>query len=251
MNSAGYALSCAAAVSIWIALYRLPFNDPGRRRRVALWLADRTGFHPDGAFAVFATALYLGLGIVVLLVMFPFSNLAVGDLLARPDGTTCAALLLAIAGTSSLNILCISMLYRARPRSDVPGEIARIQWISSILTLPRRFRWIIPAAAALVEELVFRGLIFGGMLSLGSSFLVASVISTGVFVIGQIVLVSTPVQAFVMGTSSAVLGTIGTLLIAGTGSIIPALILHMSFAGFYTNMSAGNRRASTIGKVSL
>jgi hypothetical protein len=239
-----YALWCTAAVAVWLALYRLPFGDPSVRRRMALWLADRTGQRPDPAFAVFATVLYVGLGIAVLFVLLVPAHLTVSKMLGDPGASAALDLLLAVVGTSSLNILFVSLLYRAKPTVDVPGEIARIQWIASILSLPPRFRWLIPAAAALVEEFVFRGAVFLGMGSRGGSFLVASLFSTALFTIGQIVLVSTPVQAYVLGSSSATLGTIGTLLTAATGSILPATVLHMSFAGFYTNLSAGSARSA-------
>jgi hypothetical protein len=233
-------------MTLWIAVYRLPFGDASRRRRVALWLADRTRLAPDPAFAVFATVLYVGLGLVVTTVLFPMTGLSVSDLVGAASLGSVAALLLAVLGTSSLNSLCISVLYRAVPDVDVPGEIARIQWVSSILTLPRRARWIIPAVAAAVEELVFRGVVFGGLVSAGAALWFASAVSTLLFALGQVVLVSTRIQAVVMGTSSIILGTVGTLLVAGTGSLIPALILHMSFAGFYTNLSASGRgRAAT------
>ncbi|MFE2726809.1 type II CAAX prenyl endopeptidase Rce1 family protein [Kitasatospora sp. NPDC059327] len=241
MTVPAYAAGCVLAVAGWLALYRLPFADPARRRRTALWLADRTGLRPDPAFAVFATSLYLGLAAAVLAVLLPLTDLSLDQVVGRPSTALLFGLPLAVLGTSSLNILCVSLLYRAAPRVDVPGEIARIRWIASILTLPRRYRWIVPATAALFEELVFRGAVLLGLGSLHSGFAFAAVFSTLLFAAGQVVLVSTPVQAYVMATSSIALGTVGSLLIAATGSILPALVLHMSFAGFYTTMSATAR----------
>lgn len=241
----GYILACAMAVAIWLMIYRLPFGDPSRRRRIALRLADWSRLRSDVAFAIFGTTLYLILGLSVLLVLMIFAHLRVATLISAPSLVAFPALLLAIAGTSSLNVLAISVLYRVKPQINIPEEISQIQWISSILALPQHFRWIIPAAAALVEELVFRGAIFMGLGAVGSGFWLAWMISTILFTLGQIVLVSTPVQGFVMGISSITLGTFGSLLIAATGSIIPAIVLHMSFAGFYTNMSAASASGAT------
>jgi len=235
-----YALICGAAIAIWLATYRLPFDDPARRRRIALRLAGWSGVRADVARAIFGTVLYLGLGSLVLLVLLYFAPLPAAVLVSLPPLVAVPCLLLAMLGCSSLNVLFISFLYRANPRTDVPREISQIQWIASILALPRHFRWIIPAAAALVEELVFRGAVFIGLLTLGSNFWVAWLVSTFLFTLGQVVLVSTSTQGFVMGSSSIALGTFGSLLIAATGSLIPAIILHMSFAGFYTNMSAAS-----------
>ncbi|MCP9210391.1 CPBP family glutamic-type intramembrane protease [Streptomyces sp. NEAU-Y11] len=246
MNAVPYACVCVATIGGWLALYRLPFGDPARRRRVGLWLADRTGLRPDAAFALFGTVLYLLLGVVALALLMTFAGLPVQRLVGRPSADALLALLLAVCGTSSLNILCVSLLYRANPRVDVPGEITRVQWISSILALPRHLHWVVPAVAALVEELVFRGAVLLGIGATGGGFLFAATFSTVLFAVGQVVLVSTWVQAYVLGMSSLVLGTTGSLLTAATGSVLPALVLHMSFAGFYTNLSATSRaRASS------
>lgn len=251
MTAEWYAVVAAVVVAIWVGVYRLPFGAPARRRRMALWLADGTGLDPDPAFAIFATMLYLTLGLGTFLVLYPLTGLTAGDLIGTFSAGTAAALLLAVLGTSSLNSLAVSILYRVRPAVDVPGEIARIQWISSILTLPRRARWIIPAAAAAVEEAVFRGVVFGGLASLGAGFWWSSAASTVLFTAGQVVLVSTAVQVTVMAAAGAILGTVGTLLMAGTGSLLPAVILHVSFAGFYTHLSASARGAAASGKAML
>ncbi|SMF78985.1 type II CAAX prenyl endopeptidase Rce1 family protein [Streptomyces sp. Amel2xC10] len=240
MSVPAYTCLCTAAIAGWLALYRLPFGDPARRRRVGLWLGDRTGLRPEVAFALFGTVLYLLLGAAALVLLGTFAGLSVRQFVGRPSLDALPVLLLAVCGTSSLNILCVSLLYRFDPGVDVPGEITRVQWISSILSFPRYFRWTVPAAAALVEELVFRGAVLLGLGAAGGGFVFAAVFSTVLFAVGQVVLVSTPVQAYVLGTSSLALGVIGSLLVAATGSILPALALHMSFAGFYTNLSAAS-----------
>ncbi|MBO7936707.1 CPBP family intramembrane glutamic endopeptidase [Streptomyces antibioticus] len=246
MNALEYAGLCTAVVGGWLALYRLPFGDPARRRRLGLWLDDRTGLRPGVAFALFGTALYLVLGAGAAAVLWSSAGLSLERLVGHPPGVALLALLLAVCGTSSLNILCVSLLYRVNPRVDVPGEIARVQWISSILVLPRHCRWAVPAAAALVEELVFRGTVLLGLGAVGSGFLFAAVFNSVLFAVGQVVLVSNWVQAYVLGTASLALGAVGSLLTAGTGSVLPALVLHMSFAGFYTNLStAADARASS------
>ncbi|MFJ7962459.1 type II CAAX prenyl endopeptidase Rce1 family protein [Streptomyces sp. NPDC096324] len=246
MNVSYYAGLCVAAVGGWLALYRLPFGDPALRRRIGLRLADRTGLRPEVAFALFGTALYLVLGAAVLVLLGAFAGLSVQQFVGQPSAISLPALLLAAGGTSSLNVMCVSLLYKANPLVDVPGEIARVQWISSILALPRHFRWMIPAAAALVEELVFRGAVLLGIGHGGGGFVFAMTFGTILFAVGQVALVSTWVQAYVLGTASLSLGVMGCLLVAATGSILPAVALHMSFAGFYTNLSvASSARTSS------
>lgn len=238
MSVPAFTALTTAVVAAWLALYRLPFNDPARRRRTALWLAGRTGLRPEAAFAVFGTLVYLLLGALALAVLLASTPLALHRLFALPAPGAAAALALAVLGTSSATVLCVSLLYRADPRADVPGEIARIQWIASILALPRHFRWIVPAAAALFEEVLFRGAVLLGLGTLGSGPGFALAFSTCLFAAGQVALVSTRTQAYVLGTSSLVLGTVGGLLTTATGGLLPALVLHMSFAGFYTHLSA-------------
>jgi len=235
----------AVAIGGWLALYRLPLGATWRRRRVALWLADRVQLGADAAFALLGTAIYVGLGVLVFFAIMRAGGLTVASLIGRPSGLAVATGALAIAGTSSLNTLWISALYRVRPDVDIPGEITRIQWIWSIMSLPKRARWIIPATAALVEECVFRGALFNGLGARGASFLLAMGLSTAVFAVGQIVLVSTWTQAFVMGVSSCTLGLVGSLVVAATGSIVPALVLHTTFAGFYTGMGTTSSSTST------
>ncbi|MER8186878.1 CPBP family glutamic-type intramembrane protease [Kitasatospora sp. NPDC094015] len=240
MSAPAFAALATAVVAGWLALYRLPFDDPARRRRTALWLAGRTGLRPETAFAVFGTAVYLVLGTAALAALLAATPLALRPLFAAPSPGMLLALLLAVFGTSSANILCVSLLYRADPRVDVPGEIARIQWIASILALPRQARWIVPALAALFEEVLFRGVVLLGLGALGAGPLAALLFSSCLFAAGQVALVSTRVQAYVLGTSSLTLGVVGGLLTTATGVLLPALVLHMSFAGFYTNLSAAS-----------
>lgn len=197
--------------------------------------------------------MYLVLGALALAALLASTPLAPGRLFTVPGPGAALALLLAVLGTSSSTILCVSLLYRLRPRTDVPGEIARIQWIASVLALPRHYRWTVPAAAALFEEVLFRGVVLLGLGALGSGPAFALAFSTCLFAAGQVALVSTRTQAYVLGTSSLVLGAVGGLLTLATGGVLPALVLHMSFAGFYTNLSASPTRAArtTPGRLSL
>jgi len=222
----------------WVTLFRLPFRSPARRRQIGIWLSERSRLRADAAFAVFGTITYLGLGILVLLILSWCTRVPWASYSGVHSIVDVPLTLLAIVGASSLNALCMSVLYRIDSTADVPGEVARIQWISSILALPREARWVLPAIAALVEEFVFRGAVFLGLGASGASLAQATIFSTLLFTVGQVLLVSTRTQAVVMAVSSCTLGLIACPLVAATGSIIPALVVHMSFAGFYTNMSA-------------
>lgn len=159
------------------------------------------------------------------------------DLFEGPSITGAIATLLSILGASRLNTFCVSVLYRIRSTVDIPGEIARIQWIASVMTMRARVRWAIPAAGAFVEELVFRGGIFLDLSSAGAPCAVAAIASSLLSCAGQVVLLSTPVQIYIMASASLTLGIVGYLLVATMGNLIPTLLLHTSFAAYYTNMS--------------
>jgi Type II CAAX prenyl endopeptidase Rce1-like len=238
MNALRLALIATSLVLAWIAVFRIPFRSPARRHLIGMWLSERTGLRADAAFAVFATMLYLGLGLAVLLVLSVCAPVPWRSYAGIHSAAAIPLTLLAMAGSSSLSALCMSVIYRVNPDADVPLEMASIQWIKSILALPRAVRWLVPALAAMVEELIFRGAVFLGMGASGASLVQATAVSTVLFAAGQVLVVHTRTQAVVMAAASCTLGVVGSLLVASTGSIIPALAVHMSFAGFYTNMTA-------------
>lgn len=242
MTGLRFMLISTGVMLAWIGAFRLPFRSPARRHQIGLWLSDRTGLRADAAFAAFGTVLYLGLGMLILLLLNWSTPIPWSSFGQVRSAAVIPLTLLGIAGTSSLNALCMSIFYRVNPHADVPGEVARIQWIASTLALPRPVRWLVPALAAMVEELVFRGAIFLGIGAAGGSLWEAIVFSTVLFAAGQVLMVSTRTQVLIMAVSSCTLGFVGTLLVAASGSIVPALIVHMSFAGFYTNMSATGTR---------
>ena len=55
--------------------------------------------------------------------------------------------------------------------------------------------------------------------------------------VGQVVVTDNRIAAIVIGFSSIVISVFGTLLVIVYSSLIPALIVHMSFAGFYSSAS--------------
>ena len=113
------------------------------------------------------------------------------------------------------------------------------------MTQPSRVRRIIPALGAFAEELVFRGGVFMGLCRARSPFIKAALVSSLLLCLGQVVLVPTPVQLYIMASASLTCGMVGCLLVAATGSLIPVLILHTSFATYCTNMSTSAVQQTT------
>lgn len=67
------------------------------------------------------------------------------------------------------------------------------------------------------------------------SFTGALIIVTLLFLYGQVILTETKIQALVLTIASIVISVVGGLLFVYCKSIIPPIVMHASFAGFYSN----------------
>jgi membrane protease YdiL (CAAX protease family) len=229
------AAECVAAVALWTAVFRLPFQDPRRRARLALWLGSRANADPQRAFAVFATLAYLGLAAGVLAWLALRYRIDLVALLAvRAPGETAALAVLGVAGSVAVIGQGVGIAYRLRPGLDVPGAVRTLQWLAGSAALPGPARIAVPVAGACAEELVFRGAVFGALDAAGGAPLVALAGSAALFAAQQAALTSTRVQAAVLVGSALVIGAMGGLLLLATGSLLPALVVHVSFAAFYS-----------------
>jgi hypothetical protein len=228
-------VECAAAIAVWTALFRLPFNDSRRRARLALWLGTRCNADPQRAFAVFATLLYLVLaaGVLAWLVL-RFRVDLVALLAVRAPLETAALAVLGVAGTVALIGSAVGLAYRVRPGLDVPGAVRSLQWLAGAATLPNAARVAVPVAGACGEELVFRGAVFGAIYGAGGAPLLALAGSALLFAVQQVALTTTPVQAGLLAGAALIIGGMGALLLIATGSLVPALLVHLSFAAFYS-----------------
>jgi hypothetical protein len=242
-----YGAVAITVTAIWLAAYRLPFAKPRTRQRVRLAVSSRTGLQARYVFPILGTVIYLGLGIaaaatLILLNPVTFTGLLRWELTRNSVPAT----LIAVAGATALTGFAMSAIYALRPRADVPDAVTGVRWIKEILALPRAWRWTVPMASAGVEEFFFRGVVLIGLLETGAPPVLAVVLAGFVFTAGQLVLTEDTMQATVLGLSSTVLSLICGLLVLAEGSVIPALLIHASFAGYYTNMSA-QRAPSTLG----
>nr|MDT0656837.1 hypothetical protein [Micromonospora sp. DSM 115978] len=230
------AVLCAA---IWLAAYRLPLRRPRTRQRFRLAVASRTGLPGRYVFPIAGTAIYLLLGLLAAVVAGVASDAAwLGLLRWRVDLDGIAVLLLAMLGAATLTAFAVSVLYAARPTVDVPGAVGGVRWIQEVMALPSRWRWLVPAASAGVEEFYFRGVFLGGLLVAGASAWSAIALSGLAFVVGQVLLTEQRLQALVLGLSSVVVSVVGGLLVVVEESVLPAIIVHASFAAFYTSSSS-------------
>lgn len=228
-----------AAVVAWLALYRLPLSRPRTRQRFRLAVSSISGLPARYVFPVVGTLIYLALGVAAIAAVTWWGEVPLADALAWDiDAKGVAATALVAIGSGSLTAFAMSLLYAARPGVDVPGAVAGVGWIREIMMLPPRWRWLVPMTSAGVEELFFRGVFMVGLLAHGAPVWVAIALSGLVFTLGQVLLTERPLAALVLGVSSVVLSVLCGLLVVVTGSVLPAIIVHSSFAGLYTNLPA-------------
>ncbi|HEY8474213.1 MAG TPA: CPBP family glutamic-type intramembrane protease [Natronosporangium sp.] len=239
LEFAGVATAGAAG---WLALYRLPLRRPRTRQRFRLAVASRTGLPARYVFPVVGTGIYLGLGILAAVAVAIAAPAGLGGALVAPvTGRTVATTLLVAVGAMTLIGFAMTMLYAARPTVDVPGAVAGVHWIREVLALPPAWRWLAPMSSAAVEEFYFRGVFLTGLLLPGAPVWVAIGVSGAVFTAGQVLLTERALPALVLGLSSVVLSVLCGLLVVVTGTVLPAIVVHASFAGFYTNLGADRR----------
>jgi hypothetical protein len=189
-------------------------------------------------FSILGTLLYLVLGGAAAFTLARLGRLNPVDLLAwKISGEAAALTLLAGIGASALTAFAMSLLHSLKGRADVPATVADVRWIQEILALPSPWRTAIPAISGALEEFYFRGVMLFGLLATGFPVWAALVFTGVVFTAGQVALTESRMQATVLAVSSIVLSVVCGLLTVVEGSVLPAILIHASFAGYYTNMS--------------
>lgn len=238
MSPLGTVVLAVVVTTVWLAAYRLPFANLQRANRVGMALSTWTSLRPDLAFAIFGTAVYTGLGSIGLLIISSLAGVGITELFTAGVSIELLSMtLIAIVGAMSSVALGLTVLYKINPQVDIPGSIRRVRWIAATEALPRRVRFAIPTFGALVEEMFFRGIVYSAIKGAGGSLWLAFATATALFTIGQVVITDNRIAATVIGFSSIVISVFGTLLIIVYSNLIPALVVHMSFAGFYSSAS--------------
>lgn len=235
-----FAALATAGAAAWLAVYRLPLSGRRTRQRFRLAVASATGLPARLVFPVVGTAIYLVTGLLAIAAVIWQGGVPIGEVLSWRVSVPGLALTVLVAlGAAAATGFAMSLLYTVRPRVDVPGAVAGVGWIREIMVLPPRWCWAVPMSSAGVEELFFRGVFLAGLLAHGAPVWLAIALSGAVFTLGQVLLTESGLAALVLGVSSVVLSVLCGLLVAVTGSVLPAMIVHSSFAGFYTNLGAG------------
>jgi len=151
------------------------------------------------------------------------------------------------AAQVALSSLLLGLYSLFRPSINWYQVILSITWVRLMAKIPQRYRPLYPIAGATFEELFFRGTVFmvvrAQFPEIGLTM--AILITTVLFIIQQVVNTETYHQAVAMASGAISISVVGCLLIAYTGSFIPALLCHVLFVVFYLNDSNSSRGSST------
>jgi hypothetical protein len=247
MNAVAFAGAAVGLTAIWLAAYRLPFADPRVRQRARLRVSSWTGIQPRYVFTILGTVMYLVLGAAATTVLVLLGGLdPLAPLRWQVSGPGAALTLLAGIGAGALTAFAMSVLHSLPGGARAAQSVSQVRWVAEILALPSRWRWPIPAASAALEEFYFRGVMLFGLLAAGAPVWLAIALPGLVFTAGQLVLTENRLQATVLGISSVVLSVICGLLTYVEASVVPAILIHASFAGYYTNLSAYRGEAAAV-----
>ena len=232
------------AAALWLAAYRLPLRSARRRQRVRLAIASRTGIPARYALPIAGTATYLCLGLLAVFGVAAASGVHLIRLLAwRLSLPGLALLVLAMLGAHALTGFAMTLVRTVSPRSDIATAVTRVRWIQQTLELPGAWRWLVPMASAGLEEYFFRGVALAALAGAGLPLWACVVVAGGLFTTGQTMLASGPLAALVLAVSSVVLSLVGGALTICLGSALPAMVVHASFAGYYTRSAFARSRA--------
>lgn len=227
--------SVAAA---WFTIYRLPLGDRQRANRVALALGTITSLRPALAYAISGTILYIALGMGACILVADAARISFTDLfLTNLSLELLAPTCLGLIGSLSWVAMGVSIVMAIRPTTDLRNSIRKVRWLAVLDAIPLKMRFAAPMLAALVEEIYFRGVVYAAVDAAGGSAWLGFATGALLFTAGQVMFCDNKVAALVIGSASLVVSVFGGILVAAYNNVLPALAVHISFAGYYSNMS--------------
>lgn len=231
---------------VWLYIFTRSYKDTYTKNKITLMMSTLCGLPASYSYSIFATCLYCLLPTIGTLLVAAVADINILSLFPVSFGlATLATVLLSISAAMSLVAVFVVFIHKLFPRIDIPGEMARIKWIEGIMQTPAKISWFLPLLSATFEEIFFRGALLTGLLTAGVGVPLAIALVTLAFILNQILLASTWTQRLVLGYSSLAISLVGSIAFLASGSIIPSIIMHASFAGFYTSGSDSQRYQSS------
>lgn len=223
------------ALAVWIFLFKLSYLNSYIKNRITLTMSSVFGLPASYSYSAFATFLYCILPILSSLLVAKVAGIRILSLFPMQlGGTLFVQILLGIVAAMSLVSVFVMLSLKAAPKMDIVGEMGRVKWIEGIFQMPQKIAWMLPMLSATFEEIFFRGVLLQGLITNGMNMLLAVGFVTLAFVLNQILLTDTKTQALVLGFSSLSISVVGSLMFLASGSIVPSILMHASFASFYT-----------------
>lgn len=199
-------------------------------------MSSAFGLPVSYAYSIFATIIYCLLPLISCFILGKTAGFHFLQLFSFSyGGMLLLVIMMAVIGVMSVMAVFLMVILTIKPKMNIQEEMSKIKWIEGIFMVPAKVAWLLPMCSACFEEVFFRGAFLKGLMVSGMNTLAAVGIVTAAFVINQCILADTKVQKLILGISSFAISAIGSIAFLACGSIIPSMIMHASFAGFYTS----------------
>lgn len=229
-------IAAIACLFVWLYMFRLFYTNAYLKNKIRLAVSSLFGIPAAYSFSVFETVLYCLFPLVGALIVGAVGRTDIGSLfIVERKSHIGIIMILAIVSAMSVTAISLMLTMTVRPSMDISTEMSKVKWIAGIYVFPRRIAWIIPMISACFEELFFRGVFLTSLVNAGLGIWIAIGIVTIAFVLNQCILADTWNQRIILGTSSIAISIVGCVAYLSCGNMIPSMIMHASFAGFYTN----------------
>ncbi len=204
-------------------------------RRAVFFALKYTQRRSEEVRSLLLSCIYYGLGLLAALLLSLLYRLPVWPALA------CSLPILGLAvvglvGEMSLVTLLIDLICRAtgQGRPEQFAEIQEIPWMKSVQQLPLFSRLAVTALGGAVEEILFRGVVLRILLDRLHVAPAPAIFLAGVlFCLEQLVLLRTRFQAMIILCACIAISLVGGMLVVLTGSVVPGVLCHASFAVFF------------------
>ncbi len=221
---------------VWLFIFKQSYKNTYIKNRISLFMSSLFGIPASYSYSVFASFLYCALPTISCIVVARTAKIHIFNLFPLVMSLKLfATIILGVVAAMSLVSVFIIVSLKLAPRMDIASEISRIKWIEGIFQIPKKIAWLLPILSASFEEVFFRGVFLQGLVSNGMNTVIAVILVTVAFVLNQVLLTDTKIQGLVLGFSSVSISIVGSIMFLASGSIIPSMIMHASFAGFYAN----------------
>lgn len=235
---------------IWLIIFTQSYKNTYTKNKITLIMSSIFGLPASYSYSIFATILYCLLPTLGTFVVATVAGVNIFSLFTWQGFQVIPIILLSISAAMSLVAVFVVFINKLFPRIDIPGEMARIKWIEGIMQTPAKISWLLPLLSASLEEIFFRGALLTGLLTAGMGTPKAIALVTIAFVLNQVLLADTWPQRLVLGYSSIAISLVGSIAYLASGSIIPSILMHASFAGFYTSGSENNQYSKDVHRLS-